>query len=554
MPDLQKWEKIGAAKRAALSELIPSEFRIPQNFLPSNSQLDVSKFPEESGWFTRKELDITSSTSPVILQNMANQIWTAEEVTKAFCKRAAAAHQLTNCLSEIFFNEAIASAKSRDNQLRETGKTVGPLHGLPISLKDNFNIIGKDSTLGFTSLVNDPAKSNSTLVDLLEAAGAVLYVKTNVPTAMMIAESVNNVYGRTVNPLNRMLTSGGSSGGESALIAFGGSPLGIGTDIGGSLRIPAACTGIFTLRPSFGRFPTQSCRSGLAGQEAVQSVNGPMAKTLEDIILYSKTVIDSQPWLHDAKCLPIPWRPVVPKRKLKLAVMWNDGMVIPTPPVQRALRETVENLKKAGHEIVEWDNSLHPQAVSILSRMFLADGGKSVRALLAPTKEPFRPEMQAYADATDIGVYGMWKLQAERSELQRKYLELWNSYNGLDAILGPVTPFSSVENGMFKHVGYTGVFNIVDYSAVSFPCGVTVNKSKDKPNAEYSPLSETCQTIHSEYNPDIVHGMPVSLQLVARRLEEEKVLSMTNTILQAIVPSESVPFKLNLQPSLASRL
>jgi hypothetical protein len=80
--------------------------------------------------------------------------------------------------------------------------------------------------------VNDPASYNSTLVEMLKDAGAVLYVKTNVPTAMMIAETVNNVFGRTVNPLNRKLTSGGSSGGESALIAFGGSPLGIGTDIG----------------------------------------------------------------------------------------------------------------------------------------------------------------------------------------------------------------------------------------------------------------------------------------------------------------------------------
>ena len=115
------------------------------------------------------------------------------------------------------------------------------------------------------SWVNDPATYNATLVDILRKLGAVLYVKTNVPTAMMIAESVNNVFGRTVNPLNRKLTSGGSSGGESALIAFGGSPLGIGTDIGGSLRIPAACTGIFTLRPSFGRFPTLRAKSGLAG-------------------------------------------------------------------------------------------------------------------------------------------------------------------------------------------------------------------------------------------------------------------------------------------------
>ena len=119
--------------------------------------------------------------------------------------------------------------------MARTGKPVGPLHGLPISLKDNFNLAGLDSTVGFVSHIGDPAAHDATLAQLLADAGAVFYVKTNVPTAMMIAESVNNVFGRTVNPLNRRLTSGGSSGGESALIAFKGSPWGVGTDIGGSV-------------------------------------------------------------------------------------------------------------------------------------------------------------------------------------------------------------------------------------------------------------------------------------------------------------------------------
>lgn len=92
----------------------------------------------------------------------------------------------TNCLSDVFFEEAIAQAKSLDEHLERTGQVVGPLHGLPISLKDNFNVKGKDSTVGFTSLVGKPVEYNSTLVDILEKLGAVRYCKTNVPTAMMI--------------------------------------------------------------------------------------------------------------------------------------------------------------------------------------------------------------------------------------------------------------------------------------------------------------------------------------------------------------------------------
>jgi amidase len=176
-----------------------------------------------------------------------------------------------------------------------------------------------------------------------------------------------------------------------------------------------------------------------------------MTTTLEDLTFYTKTVIDAQPWLVDPKCVPIPWRPVEPKQKLKIAVLWNDGVVAPTPPVARAMKETVEKLKAAGHELVEWDPRLHGKAVEFLvgaflaqyqhqligaqGRMFVADGGKSVRKLLEPTGEPIRPEMRPYEVATELGVYDMWQLHLERSELQREYLELWSSYGDLDAIL-----------------------------------------------------------------------------------------------------------------------
>ncbi|KAF2017663.1 acetamidase [Aaosphaeria arxii CBS 175.79] len=537
------WQEIAQSKQERTISAIPSEWIIPNNLKPQDSHLDVTSFPRESGWFTQEELDITESDATSILANIKSKSWSAEAVTRAFCKRAAAAHQLTNCLTEIFFTDAIRAAKSLDEHYSKTGQVTGPLHGLPISLKDNFNVAGHDSTVGFTSLVNKPLPYNSTLVDLLEKAGAVRYCKTNVPTAMMIAESVNNTFGRTVNPQNRNLTSGGSSGGESALIAFKGSPLGVGTDIGGSLRIPAACTGIFTLRPSFGRFTTQRCTSGLAGQEAVNSVNGPMARTLDDMILFAKTVVDAQPWLVDPKCLPIPWRTVEPKPKLKIAVLWHDGIVAPTPPVARALRETVDKLKQAGHEIVEWQPNLHPKALDLLKRMFIADGGKSVKALLAPTGEPIRPEMAMYETAEELGTFGMWKLHLERSDLQRQYLEQWTSYDALDAILCPTTPYATVKHGDFKYVGYTGVYNVVDYSAVSFPCNVTADQEKDQSAVQDQPLSDLDKETRQDYQPALVHGMPVSLQLVARRLEEEKLLAMTKTVLQAIHGNDSATVK-----------
>ncbi|KAF2093996.1 amidase [Rhizodiscina lignyota] len=530
-----KWETIAAAKRKALADSIPKEWIIPENIKPGDDVLDVTAWAEDTDWFSDEEKKITSTPAVELLEKLKTGELSAEVVTKAFCRRAAAAQQLTNCLTETMFDYAISTAKKLDAHLKSTGKPIGPLHGLPVSLKDNFNVKGLDSTVGFASLVNDPATYDATLVDILRDAGAVFYVKTNIPTAMMIAESVNNVFGRTLNPRNRKLTSGGSSGGESALLAFGGSVLGVGTDIGGSLRIPAACTGIYTLRPSFGRFPTLKCRAGLAGQEAVNSVNGPMSQHFSAVKLYSKTVVDSEPWLQDPKCIPIPWREVPRKEKLKIGVIWDDGIVKPLPPVTRALKETVEKLKSAGHEVVEWDTRLHAPLIAVMGKMFVADGGKSVEKLLQPTGEPFRPEMTQYQDAKEMGVYELWQLHLERTSLLKEYLDQWNACEGLDALLGPTTPYASPEHGNFKYVGYTGVFNVLDYSSTSFPTGFYADKEVDTiENPGQSALSDSCTETQKDYNPHVVHGAPISLQLTARKLEDEKVLMMTEVVLEAL--------------------
>ena len=453
------WEHIASKKRAALSASIPSEWQIPPSLMPPDTQDDVTGWPGTSGWFTGDELKLTDLTATELIAALASGEFKSETVTRAFCKRAAAAHQLTNCLSETCFDRAIETAKARDAHLARTGQPVGPLHGLPISLKDNFNLRGLDATVGFVSHVDDPAKADSALAQLLEAAGAIFYVKTNTPTAMMIAESVNNVFGRTVNPLNRKTTSGGSSGGESALLAFKGSPLGVGSDIGGSLRIPAACTGIYTIRPSFGRFPVRNCRSGMPGQEAVQSVNGPMARTLHDVEMYSRIVVDSQPWAQDPRCLPIPWREIALPAKLKIGVMWDDGVVKTTPPVKRALRNTVDKLKAAGHDIVEWDPCDQRTGLELLVRMFVADGGQAIRAQLERTGEPWRPEMDGFRTANGLSTYDMWNLHLERVEFQNKYLDRWNEA-GLDAILCPTIPFNTSLNGGAKHCRFSAMRRI----------------------------------------------------------------------------------------------
>ncbi|EME42792.1 hypothetical protein DOTSEDRAFT_173217 [Dothistroma septosporum NZE10] len=526
----EQWKDISKKAQQKVIDDIPLEWRVPTNRLPRYEVKDVTGFPAKSGLLSEHDLQITDANATEIVAKLARGDWKSEDVTRAFCKRAAIAHQLTNCLTVIMFDDAIERAKELDAEFEKHGKPTGPLHGLPVSLKDNFNIPGYPSSVGFCSWASDPMKEESTIVGVLKDLGAVPYVKTNVPTAMMIAETVNNCYGRTSNPLNRETTSGGSSGGESALIALRGSPLGVGTDIGGSLRIPAACTGTYTIRPSFGRFPHFDARSGMAGQEAVASCHGPMARSVADLRLYSENVVNTAPWLKDPKCLEIPWRSVELKAKPKIAILWDNGLIQPTPPVTRALRETAEKLKSKGYEIVDWPNTDHDEAIDLLGSFFVADGGKSIENILNPVGEPFRPEMQGYSDAAELGVHELWQLQKRRTALQKRYLDRWQEIQP-DAILGPVTPYAGAPKaGTFTHVGYTCVFNILDYSSVSFPSGVSVDKEKDVKDKEFTSLNETDKITEEQYDPELCHGLPVSLQLTGRRLEEEKVLALTEKI------------------------
>ena len=174
--------------------------------------------------------------------------------------------------------------------------------------------------------------------------------------AVQWPETHNLVFGRTTNPHNRSLTSGGSSGGEGALISLRGSPLGVGSDIGGSIRIPAAFCGLYGLRPSYGRVPYAGAVNSLQGQDSVPSVFGPMCNSISGIKVFMQAVIDQRPWLKDPLAVRKPWDEEAYRlsehgggRKLCFAVMWDDDIVIPHPPIIRGLELTKKALLAAGH-------------------------------------------------------------------------------------------------------------------------------------------------------------------------------------------------------------
>jgi amidase len=148
-------------------------------------------------------------------------------------------------------------AEKLDDYQKSHSTTVGPLHGIPFTLKDTFAVEGYDCSLGISTFANRPYKTSSALYSTLTQLGAVLIAKTNVPQTLLTFECNNPIFGETHNPIVTGFTCGGSSGGEGVVLARNASAIGFGSDIGGSLRIPAAWCGIYSLKPTRGRFTTR---------------------------------------------------------------------------------------------------------------------------------------------------------------------------------------------------------------------------------------------------------------------------------------------------------
>ncbi|KAL8869305.1 MAG: hypothetical protein Q9174_004373, partial [Haloplaca sp. 1 TL-2023] len=232
------------------------------------------------------------------------------------------AHAKTNCLTEIMINPG-AEKWIEDVNLK------GPLAGIPVSLKDSINVGGFDVSVGYSGKVGQPVPQDGTIVKILKDAGAVPYVKTNLPISLLSFESNNDLWGRTTNPHNSKYSPGGSTGGESALLAYGGGRIGVGSDVAGSVRVPAHFSGIYSLRCSTGRWPKMGNVTSMPGQEGVPSVFSPMTRTLPDLVYFTKSILGMRLWEYDHSVHPIQWREdtynaTKEQKKLKIGVMESD--------------------------------------------------------------------------------------------------------------------------------------------------------------------------------------------------------------------------------------
>ncbi|KAJ5331662.1 hypothetical protein N7476_001445 [Penicillium atrosanguineum] len=577
----QPYVAVAERKQAELAAAIPTEWRLPAHIIPAGMlsiaesitegpkqyrRVNVMEIPRTCGLLSSKELEITEKYDVRgLVAAMTEGKLKAEEVVRGFCKRAAIAQQLTRCLTEPLFDRAIRRAQELDDHLQRTGNPVGPLHGLPVSVKDSFHVEGVDSSIGLSALAFKPTKVNADLVNLLQSLGAIIIAKTNVPQTLATLDSCNHLFGRTLNPLNRQWTAGGSTGGEGALLAMCGSMVGFGTDIGGSIRVPAMCQGIYGFKPSQGRVPFGGQESGqLAGKGriALQAVAGPLARSVADLAAVMAEIVPRAE-LFGEDCIPGYWpAPSVPislarPRNFTIGILKTDGLVTPLPPITRILDEVAQHLRHTpGVEVVEIPvPPVLSKCQGLAGRLMGVDDGSTMLDLVEGQGEALIPWLQGRMKRSKaLTIDQLAQLQARRAEVEKEMLKMWTLNAGhtrrVDAIVCPVAPHPVPELDRYNAVGYTSTFVMLDYPAGTVPVrpfaesDLELGKTMDVPTL--GSWDKANRKLWDEKTVDrhVYLDSPLSVQVVTPKLHDYELSQAMEIIDRAVQGGRSPIAKL----------
>lgn len=509
------------------------------------------------------------------IASLVNDVQTGKlspiDILRTYGKTATIAQQRTNCVTELLLPEAESWAKDeKDVNLQ------GPLAGIPVSLKDSIAVGGFDVTVGYSRHAFKPYSEDGIMVKLLKRAGAIPHVKTALPITLLSFESSNDVWGVCKNPHNPKYSPGGSTGGEGALLALNGSRIGIGSDVAGSVRAPAAWSGINSLRCSTGRWPKMGMNTSMPGQEGIPSVFSPMARTLDDLTYFTKSFIQMNPWEVDYTVHPIPWRQdlydttLTQKPPLRVGLMTTDGVCRPSPAIARGLDLTAAALRAAGHDVVEIPVSSFPTAATpalglqIASVLLCGDGGKTFRSFFrtGESNDPGAAQINFYMSLPrpikylwylwtryvkgdplwasllrhfhPLSAVEQWKWVAKREAFRATWFDWWDRpAQQFDFILcpgnaTPALPHRAMHDAVAS-CGYTFLWNLLDYTAGIVPV-TKVDAEKDRLTPNFKPANGVERGAYKYYNSQEMVGLPVAVQIVGRRLTEEKVLAYMKTV------------------------
>jgi len=489
------------------------------------------------------------------------------EATGAFLKRLESLQKNLGPMAAIWQDKALRMAAASDE--RRAGKRpLSPFDGLPVTLKENLDVEGHDSSLGVEARMRKPAKRDAVAVRMLREAGCVFLGKTNVSQLLLFHESVNPFFGRTINPYDAARTPGGSSGGEAAAIAAYGSPGGLGTDIGGSIRVPAHFCGVAGLKPTVDRLSSLGARTALAGQEFVRGQVGPLARTVDDLVTLLRILDPVRASELDPRVPPLalsdPER--VNLSGMRIGYFWEDGVLEASAAVIRAVQRAVNVLQEAGAELVPFRPPLAREVVFTYLAGLSSDGGITVEeqlkkgpadrnlsvlrtlarlpspvkrlaaAGMGQLKDPVLPEMLRNIGGKTVAEY--WKITARARAIQAEVYRAWVEA-GIQAVVCPPHATPALPHDSSRDFTLGAAFSM-RYNFLNYPAGVVpvtrVRSGETEREQTEGRLAKRAAMVDRGSE-----GLPVGVQVAARPWREDVVLAVMKAVECRVKDDEGFP-------------
>ena len=453
--------------------------------------------------------DLLFSSATSIARSIQAKEVSAVEIVEAHLRRIDEVNSKLNAVVMLAGDRAMAEAREADAALAR-GESKGAFHGVPITIKDSHDTEGIVSTGGTLGRKDFVPNADATAVARMRAAGAIVLGKTNTPEFTLSFETDNLVYGQTNNPYDVSRTPGGSSGGASAIIAAGGSAMDLGTDTGGSIRVPSAFCGLAGLKPTSGRVPRTGhiVPWGLGGMDSLTTI-GPMARYAEDLWLGFSTIAGPDgidPFIHP---VPLNDPTSIKVADLRVAFYIDNGTVSPTAEIEASVRSAAAAIADSGANVVEdlpaaITNNLDANVTSIL----VADGGAGVRRLVEKAgTEQVHERMERFLSAELISAAEYTALLERMDSFRSQMLSFMENY---DAILCPVRPWPALPHGeTLTSQASPANFYTSAYNTTGWPGAVVrVGTSSD--------------------------GLPISLQLMCRPWREDVAVALAAVLESAL--------------------
>jgi Asp-tRNA(Asn)/Glu-tRNA(Gln) amidotransferase A subunit family amidase len=405
-----------------------------------------------------------------------------------------------------------------------SGQLLGPLHGVPISIKSSIDVAGMKCEAGTSLRAGLVATHDAPLVERLRRAGAVILGVTNTPELLMAWETDNLLYGRTNSPWDLDRTPGGSSGGESAAIASGMSAGGVGSDGGGSIRVPAHFSGICGLKPTPGRIPSTGHFPPSGGPFALLGVVGPMARTVADLKVLFEVMQGPDDGDTFAAPVPLRWPTHDELRHLRIGYFEEDGRTPVTAEIRNAVRTAAEALSRAGFQVEPFRPEGLEEARLLWKKFFVKTGGMLIGPMFAGREQDISPTLKQFLEwsASEPSLSGPDVVDAwiRRDTLRATFLAQMRRY---PIILTPPAAIAAFRHGERRWT--------IDGKTVEYLDAWTYTEW-------FNLLGNPAAVVPVSQSPE---GLPIGIQIVGRPWEEEQVLSVASVLEKEIGPGKRPP-------------